>query len=512
MRLTCLYVPDFPLAALLRAEPDLHGSAVAVADGPGARAKLLAVSPAAARYGVTTALTATQAKAIAAHLVIRPVSPDTLHATQAALCDAAESFSPRIEDAAPGIVYLDLQGLGSLFESESQLANTLVRRAARLGVEAHLGVGGSKIAAWLAARHGGGVTVIPPGEEWQFLASVPVQRLEPAPELLATLQRWGIRCIGDLAALPANAVGTRLGPQGVALARRARGEDDCPLQPRPRPLQFEEGLDFDYDIDALEPLLFVLRGVLERLTARLALRGFICGDLRLALRMSGGGRDQRTVTVAAPSNEVKALLALMRLPLETDPPAAAITALRIAAIPERLRAAQLDLFRPNGPAPARLAVTLARLSALCGADRVGAPVVADSHRPEAYGIDPFRPAETVDGRQSRVERKDAKCGDPALSTLHARLSTNILPLALRAVRPPRAVEVFCERDRPAFVRGDGFAGRVVQAAGPWRVHGEWWSDGTYTRDYYDAQLSDGCVYRLYCELAEARWFVEGVYD
>jgi len=336
------------------------------------------------------------------------------------------------------------------------------------------------------------VTVIPRGEEWSFLAPVPVAWLEPSPELSATLHRWGIRSIGDLAALPASAVGTRLGPEGVQLVRRARGEDEHPLVPRALPLHFEEGVDLEYGIDAVEPFLFVLRGLLDRLTTRLAVRGFICGDLRLSLRLATRGRDERTVGVAAPSNDVKALLILVRLHLEAHPPDAAIEAVRVVAIPERLRAAQLDLFRPSGPTPTRLAVTLARLAAICGVDRVGAPVVADSHRPDAYGVAAFAPEEA--------------------STLALPRGSAILPLALRALRPPRAVEVFCTRDRPEFVRGDQLAGRVVHTAGPWRVQGEWWSDGRYVRDYYDAQLSDGCVYRLYCDLATQRWFVEGVYD
>src|SRR2546428_7801275 len=36
-----------------------------------------------------------------------------------------------------------------------------------------------------------------------------------------------------------------------------------------------------------------------------------------------------------------------------------------------------------------LATTLARLAALCGAERVGAPAVIDSHRPGAAGVAPF---------------------------------------------------------------------------------------------------------------------------
>jgi len=522
MRLACLYVPDFPLAALLRTEPDLRGESVVVADGPGPRARLLAISAAAARHGVTATLTVAQAAAIDASLVVRPASPDILRAAQAALCDAAESFSPRVEDNGNGVTYLDLDGLGTLFESghedlphwESQLANVLAQRAAHLGLDAHVGVAGSKVAAHIAARNGGGVAVIPHGEEASLLAAVPVALLDPSPGLAATLQRWGIRCIGDLAALPAGAVGTRLGAEAVQLVRRARGEDEYPLVPRPLPLYFEEGIDLEYGIDGMEPFLFVLRGLLDRLTARLAVRGYICGDLRLSLRLATRGRDERTVTVAAPSNDVKALLTLVHLQLEAHPPLAAIEAFRIAAVPERLRATQLDLFRPNGPAPARLAVTLARLSVICGADRVGAAIVADSHRPDAYGLASFVAAGSKPASARGVVQREEDAGlkPAATKTVVTGNGAGGIPLALRALRPPQTVEVFCERDRPEFVRGESFAGRVVHAAGPWRVHSEWWSAGRFARDYYDAQLSDGCVYRLYCDLTMRSWFVDGIYD
>jgi len=527
MRCACLCVPDFPLAALLRAQPELCGERVAVAEGQEPRAMLLAISPAAARYGVTVGCTVAQAMAVDAALIVRLVLPDALRAAQAALCDAAESFSPRVEDAGTGVAYLDLDGLGSLYESESQLANALAQRAAHLGLDAHVGVGGSKIAAYLAARHGGGVVVVPPGEEANLLAPVPVALLEPSPVLSATLHRWGIRCLGDLAALPVSAVGTRLGPEGVLLVRRARGEDEHPLVPRALPLHFEESLDVEHGIDTIEPFLFVLRGVLDRLTARLAVRGLVCGDLRLSLRLATRGRDERTVTVVAPSNEVKALLALVRLHLEAHPPAAAIEAVRVVAVAERLRAAQLDLFRPSGPAPARLAVTLARLTAICGADRVGMPVVADSHRPDAYGVETFQGImgrdEAVVGRLGGQQKEQAvrRLGgyavvEESIPPLTAnRLSSNpssLIPVALRAIRPPQAVEVFCMRDYPEFVRGARFAGRVVHAAGPWRVQTDWWNEQATTRDYYDVQLSDGGVYRLYHERVRREWFVEGIYD
>ncbi len=503
MRLACLHVPDFPLAAVLRAEPELYGATVAISEGCGSRALIIAVSAPAARHGLVAGLSVAQGQAICADLVTRQVSPDCRRAARAALADVAYSFSPRVEETTDGEVHLDVAGSGALFESEEQLAQTLAVRAERVGLPAHVGVAGSKIAASLAARQGGGVTVIPANEEWAYLAPLPVNLLAPSPALAATLQRWGIRRIGDLAALPASGVATRLGPEGLALARRARGEDEQPLVPRPAPSCFEESSEHDYGIENLEPFLFVLRALLDRLTARLAVRGLVCGDLRLSLGLTTRGRDERTVVVAAPSNDVKALLALARLHLEAQPPSAPVETIRLNAVPERLRAAQLDLFRPDGPAPERLAVTLARLSVLCGADRVGAPAVADSHRPEEYGLEDYgvrglRGYGVTGGEEDGPLTPNPSTPNPPL------------PLALRAIRPPRPLEVHHDRGRLDFVRGDGLSGRVVSCAGPWRLSGEWWHDGAYTRDYYDLQLSDGGVYRVYQD--RDRWFVAGSYD
>jgi protein ImuB len=454
---------------------------------------------------VRAGLSVAQARAVHADVVARPLSIDVQKSAQAALCDAAESFSPRVEDAGGGVAYLDLQGLGALFESESKLANALAQRALQIGLEAQIGVAGSKVAAHLAARDGGGVAVIPPGEEWSFLAPVPVSLLEPSRALAETLQRWGIRTIGDLATLPATAVGTRLGPEGVRLVARARGEDEYQLCPRAVPLQFEESADLDYGIEAIEPFLFVFRPLIERLTTRLEMRGLVCGDLRLSLGLATRGRDERTVVIGAPSNDVKSLLTHVRLNLEGRQPGAAVESVRVTAVAERLRAAQLDLYRPSGPEPSKLALTLARLTAICGADRVGAPAVADDHRPEVYGIESF---EGVRGLGCYGVRGAE--GWPL--TPNTLTPNTVSVLSLRTLRPPQSVEVLCQRDHPDFVRGEGIAGRVVHLAGPWRIHGRWWSEDRYARDYYDAQLGDGGVYRLFCDLRTGEWFVDGVYD
>jgi hypothetical protein len=105
---------------------------------------------------------------------------------------------------------------------------------------------------------------------------------------------------------------------------------------------------------------------------------------------------------------------------------------------------------------------------------------------------------------------------------------------MRTMRPAEEVEVMCTRETPEFVRGANVCARVVSAAGPWRRQGEWWADANedaiagagrdddratvapapaaYARDYYDLALADGGVYRVYCDLYSAKWFVDGMYD
>src|SRR5438093_139292 len=238
---------------------------------------------------------------------------------------------------------------------------------------------------------------------------------------------------------------------------------------------------------ALEPLLFVLRGLVGRAVARVGLEGIGVARFGLALGLEDRSRDERTVPLAAPTRDVKTLLTCIRAELEARPPRAAVERVVLAAVPEVVRAAQLGLFNPAGPSPERLATTLARLAALCGAERVGAPAVIDSHRPGAAGVAPF-----------------------TLGGAPVPPSANGCRLVVRALRPPRPVEVFADRDRPDFVRGEGLGGRVVGAAGPGRVVGEGWSDGAFARDYFDLEPSDGGLYRCFRE--NGRWFVDGVYD
>ncbi len=504
-RWACLLIPDLPVAAALRAEPELRGKPLGIVD----RSAIVS--------GHLRGLTATQARATTPDLVLRPLSFEGVRSAQEALVDVALSVTPQVEDAGEGAAWLDLAGTEALFPTPRGLATALETRLAAVGLDsARLGMGPTRTTARLAARHSGGGHVVTAAEAQRFRAPLPIDLLDPPEELCDRLTRFGIRTLGDLVRLPLRSLGARLGEEGVALARRARGEDLVPFRPTPPKPRLEEGCDPDFGVANLETLAFLLRGPLERLAERLALRGLAARELYVELELESGAPYARSVGLRAPSVQVSVLAALVRLALEHDPPTEPVRRLRLFATPGSVAPAQLDLFLPPQPAPAELAVTVARLEALCGSGRVGTPGAPDGWRPEASCVGDF---------------------DPDGAAFEAGAELPSPTVALRALRPPWPIRVFGQVGTPervesqaarsaarsepqaSEVRGAGFAravelgmGHVVHCAGPWRLFGEWWGEAPFARDYFDVELEGGGLFRIYRNLDDESWWVDGMYD
>jgi protein ImuB len=407
--------------------------------------------------------------------------------SESALLDLARRFTPRVEARSPSPVLLDLHGLGRVWPTIEALGAALLD-AAR-GFEPHVALAWTRVAALVVARARPGLTVVPAGQEATVLAPLPLALLELAPDRDDLFRRWGLRTLGDLAALPAAGLAERFGPEGPRLRRLARGEDEIPLVPSPLPESFELTLDLDWPVDGLEPLAFLLARVLEPLCGGLAGRGRSAAALTLDLRLVDGSLHRQKLKPALPTVEPRTWRTLLLLDLEAHPPADAIAALTVRAEPTPARAVQFSLLDPAQPSPERLAETLARLHEWTAAGRAGAASPIDTHRPGAFLLGTFAPGPASKrAREPRAAR-----------------------LALRAFRPPLPARVDLRDGGPCFVAAGSVRGPVSDRAGPWRASGDWW-DEAWSREEWDVALAGGGLYRVFRDRLREAWFVEGELD
>ncbi|AKU93267.1 DNA polymerase Y family protein [Vulgatibacter incomptus] len=514
MRVGCLFVHDLPLQAILRAEPTLAGTPVAVAEGEGARARVRCVSVPAHTQGVRPGLSVGDALSLAPELVVRWTPPELFEAARAAVLDAAASVSPRVEEARPGVALIDARGLEKLHGGDRGVASALVAAASRLGLDGRASVASGKTLAQIAAVRGAGVEVVPRGGERAFLAPLSAVALGADAALAQTLARWGIATAGELAALPANGIGARLGASGVRLHRLASGVDDEPLHPLQPPERFEEGADFDFELAAVEGLLFVIRPALERLVDRLDCHAMACGSVQLRLLLDPSGEAILPVELAAPTRDVPSLLALCRSILERRPPGAAVRGVRVIAVPAAARHEQLRLFGRPTVAPEKLATALAKVAAIVGDDRVGTPALADSHVNDSFTMSRFDPPPPPDelprstgGSRAGAGRDVSLAAEPP--SRYGEDDGHVG--SLRLFRPALVAEVREARGGPQALRAGAIAGWVVTCAGPWRLDVGWHETPT-CRDAFDVELSDGAVYRLARDFTTGEWSLVGRYD
>ena len=415
--------------------------------------------------------------------------PNATNEQRARLRKCAETFSPNLEEPAPGLWLFDLRGLARLFGTPHQIANAIRRQSP---AETRIAVAANPTAATTAARGLPGVTVIAPGKEKERLGPLPVALLDLSEELTETLSAWGIRTFEEFAALPERGVAERLGPEGLRIYRRALGLAVRPLVPDVEPVTFEGSLTLEHPLELLEPLSFLLSRLLNDVCAKLASHGFATNEIQVTLSLEGGGEHARCIRLPYAGRDPVSFLKLVQFDLAAHPPKAPITGVAVKVRPVEPRRLQTGLFLPQSPGSEKLELTLAKLSSIVGEGNVGAVELPDTHRPGAFRIMKFS----------------------ALPNVQPSMSIQEPHLAMRLFRPPLPASVVLEDSRPQHISARGIRGEVAGWAGPWRTSGEWWRADFWARDEWDVSLRNGEIYRLYRDHAamSREWFIEGNYD
>jgi len=312
-----------------------------------------------------------------------------------------------------------------------------------------------------------------------------------AQEIFAILHKWGIHTLGQLAALDKQQLGARLGPDAVRMWERANGQSNRLLKLVRPPESFEERFEFENEIETAEPLLFMLRRFLEQLAVRLRAIYLVAKELTLQITFANKQVYERVFKIPQPTNDVDLLFRMLQTYLENFKSEYPIVAVALSAQPIKPAREQFGLFETTLRNPHQLSETLARLSALLGADQVGTPMLEETHRPDAFRMESFS-------------------WEVGAIDLNRPQRTAFLKLALRRFRPAVSASVLVDGDTPAHLRSAEICGKVIEQQGPYLISGNWWGGKPWACVEWDLQLENRELVRAH--EADGSWKIDGVYD
>jgi protein ImuB len=311
-------------------------------------------------------------------------------------------------------------------------------------------------------------------------------------EILTILHKWGIHTLGQLAPLDKQQLGARLGPEAVQMWERANGQSNRVLKLVRPPETFEESFEFENEIETAEPLLFMLRRFLEQLAIRLSGIYLVAKELTLQITFRDKQIYERVFKIPQPTNNVDLLFRMLHTHLENFKSEYPIIAVALSAQPIKPAREQFGLFETTLRNPHQLSETLARLTALLGADRVGTAVLEETHRPDAFWMEPF------EWQVGAIDLNRPTTIEPIFQT------------ALRRFRPNVSASVLLDEEEPVHVRGADVRGKIIAQRGPFLISGNWWDQKSWARAEWDLELEDGKL--VLAHESEGSWEIDGIYD
>jgi protein ImuB len=307
--------------------------------------------------------------------------------------------------------------------------------------------------------------------------------------ILSILRKWGIETLGQLAELDQEELNARLGPLAVQLWERANGKS-LRLLKLVRPAEtFAESFEFENEIETLEPLLFMLRRFLEQLARRLDAIYLVATELSMRIDFSNKQHYRRGFKIPHPTNDVDVLFRMLHTHLENFKSEHPILAVSLDAKPSRPVRQQFRFFETALRDPAQLSETLASLIGLLGADRVGTPVMEETHRPDAFRLEPF---------------------SWQVGAIDLNRPASAAKAALRRFRSKPSAAVLLEQNKPVHMRSSEMSGPTAAQSGPYLASGNWWDETAWRRTEWDLQLANGALLR--CHQNPNGWQIDGIYD
>lgn len=490
-----VHAAEFPAQAILRLRPDYQAQPAVILDGYAPHERVCSLNQRARKLGALIGMTRLEIEEING-IVSLSRSLNTELAARAVLIESISTFSPRIEETIAnstcGFV-LDISGSERLFGPPEAIAKSLHTAIASAGFRASVSISQNFHTARICAEFRHGINIVPAEQETHAIASIPIASL-PLGQLHAeTFVLWGIRTLGELAELPEEELISRLGQQAKLWLKLSRGTAEHTFQPIEAKFELKEHIEFETHIEELDSLLFVCANMIDSIISRAMSKTLSLAHLTVKMSLDKQLSYERIVRPALPSSDRNFLLKLLQIEIAAHPPLAAIRSLTLVGEAGQQSKIQLGLFAPQEPEASRLDVTLARLKALVGDERVGSPVLIDSHRSDNFDIHTF----TIPNKAVHPKEKEVR-------------------ISLRRLRPPRPLLVKLDSHKPSAFREGRDRYEVQAAYGPWNSSGYWWSENKWNLDEWDVRAINNLGEVLGCLIIhdhiKDKWMLEAFYD
>jgi protein ImuB len=523
-----------PLGVVLVTAESKSGASQAVAESVAeqrpvdATAKLSAVNESAKRYGVREGQTIAEACALVASLVVLEVTQAEVLSTLGCIAEVGLSLGSTVSVEAPDTVCVDITGSAHLQGGELALGSEFANRVRAMGHSVRVAISdGPRLALafahWFtpsaADPEDRGVCVVPSEHTVSAFAALPINALPLPPDTAGWFVRLGVFTIGELCALPRQALGSRLGEAAANVTELCAGRDRAPLVAFVPERTITESSTWDEPVTGTEPLSFVLGGLVSRLSARLTGRGEAAQSLLLTITYDPAiarFRGEKTELVlrfklAAPLHRADELRRVLSARLARSKLGAPSLGMRLSVaklVPAVARQLELSQVLAGSTvsvaADGEIPVLIAELSAELGEDKVGTLELCDSHRPEAKSkLSPARlePAARASAKKARLRK-----AEPSFAELPGA-PTRLLPEPCELHSPLRiGVSLAIERSLYT-IEHLRFEQRLDAV--------EWWGHAPVTRDYVRLWLqgaSGGFEAVAYVDRSTGRRYLHALAD
>jgi len=541
MRLLSLWFAHLSTDRLARAAPEQTARPRVIADSENGALRLVAVDQDAQMLGLAPGMSLADARAYAPELDVAFADRHGDMKMLERIARWARRYTPHVAlDGNDGLM-LDITGAAHLVGGEARLRRDVLDRLAKLGFAARAAIAATPGAAWAIARFGAAtmratdadaIVASDPTQIRRALDALPIAALRLAPNLVETLDRLGLRRIGDLHDLPRHGLAARFGSIINDRLDRTLGRAAEPISPLPLAPAWMVQLAFAEPVSTPEDLARIVDRLLAQICAQLALAEFGARRLELSCHRIDGRHESCAIATSSPVRDPRRLARLFAEKLTTIDPGLGIETMTMTAtLVEAFSAAQLtltpaaraaiDSFGP--PDAIDLSPFIDQITNRLGADAIVRLAIDQRHIPELTQIplpalqpsgSPASPG-TIESWRSPWTRAPTR------------------PLRLLPIPDPVEVTAELPEGPPLTFRWRRILHRVRSADGPERLAPEWWIifeqrharrnsaqhrplQSARTRDYYRIEDEDGRRFWLFRDgpwsaPAPPHWFMHGIF-